>query len=177
MPSLIVLTDPERLPDPIALACHLPVPCALIYRHFGDPNARQISAKASAIAKDRGLTFLVSCDSGVPPGPDTGVHFPQIMHGAIADWRAAMPGRIFTAAAHSEAAAHTAFAAGADVVLLSPVFATDCDGANPALGLDAFTRIAKTAPGPVYALGGIHADNAQDLRGFAAGLAVVSGVL
>jgi thiamine-phosphate pyrophosphorylase len=177
LPPLIVLTDPERLPDPIALASHLPGPCALIYRHFGDPNARRISAKASAICKDRGLSFLVSCDSGVPPGPDTGVHFPQIRHGAIADWRAAMPGHIFTAAAHSEAAVHAAFAAGANAVLLSPVFATDCDGANPALGLDAFTRIAKTAPGPVYALGGIHANNAQDLRGHAAGLAVVSAIL
>ncbi len=177
MPPLIVLTDPKRLPDPIALASHLPAPCALIYRHFGDPNARRISTKASAIARDRGLTFLVSCDSGVPPGPDTGVHFPQTMHGAIADWRAAMPGRIFTAAAHSKASVHTAFAAGVDAVLLSPVFDTKCKGANAALGLNAFARIAKTAPGPVYALGGIHGDNAHGLSGHAAGLAVVSAVL
>jgi len=172
-----VLTDPERLPDPIALASHLPAPCTLIYRHFGDPKARRISAKASAIAKDRGLTFLVSCDSGVPPGPDTGVHFPQTMHSAIADWRAAMPGRIFTAAAHSKAAVHAAFATGANAVLLSPVFDTHCDGANAALGLDAFARIAKTAPGPIYALGGIHGDNARGLSGYAAGLAVVSAIL
>jgi len=177
LPPLIVLTDPERLPDPIALATHLPPPCALIYRHFGTSDARRISAKASTIARERGLTFLVSCDSGVPPGPDTGAHFPQIMHSAIADWRPAMPGRIFTAAAHSEAAVHAAFAAGADAVLLSPVFDTKCDGAKAALGLDTFARIAKTAPGPVYALGGIEADNAQGLSGDAAGLAVVSGVL
>ncbi len=177
LPPLIVLTDPERLPDPIALASHLPAPCALIYRHFGTSDARRISAKTSAIAKDRGITFLVSCDSGVPPGPDTGVHFPQIMHSAIADWRAAMPGRIFTAAAHSEAAVHAAFAAGVNAVLLSPVFDTKCDGANTALGLDAFARIAKIAPGPVYALGGIHGDNAHGLSGHAAGLAVVSAVL
>jgi len=177
LPPLIVLTDPERLPDPIALASHLPAPCALIYRHFGDPNARRISAKASAICKDRGLTFLVSCDSGVPPGPDTGVHFPQTMHSAIADWRGAMPDRVFTAAAHSEAAAHAAFAAGVDAVLLSPVFDTRCKGANAALGLDTFARIAKTAPGPVYALGGTHTKNAQYLQSYAAGLAVVSAVL
>ena len=174
---MIVLTDPERLPDPIALAHHLPAPCALIYRHFGDPNARRISANASTICKDRGLVFLVSCDSGVPVGPHTAVHFPQVMHSAIADWRAAMPGRIFTAAAHSETAVHAAFAAGANAVLLSPVFETHCDGANAALGLDAFARIARTAPGPIYALGGINTDNAKDLCGHAAGLAVVSAVL
>ena len=174
---LIVLTDPIRLPDPIALATHLPMGCALIYRHFGDPNARRISPKASIICQSRGLTFLTSCDDKVHPGPHGGVHFPQAMHSRIAEWRTIMPNNIFTASAHSKDAAHAALKAGANAVLLSPVFNTQCDGANTALGPEGFARIAKTVPGPVFALGGITAENADLLQGHAAGLAVVSGVL
>jgi thiamine-phosphate pyrophosphorylase len=174
---LIILTDPVRLPDPIALATHLPTGCTLIYRHFGAPDTKEVSAKASLICQSRGLIFLTSCDDNVQPGPHDGVHFPERMHARIADWRAAMPGSVFTAAAHSEAAAHAALKAGANAVLLSPVFKTNCDGANTALGPEGFARIAKAVPGPIFALGGITAENANLLQGHAAGLAVISGVL
>ena len=172
-----MLTDPARLPDPIALATHLPMGCTLIYRHFGNPNAKEISAKASLICQRRALTFLVSCDDDMPPSSDIGVHFPERMHARIADWRTIMPGSVFTAAAHSEAATLAALKAGANAVLLSPVFDTDCDGAKSTLGLESFLRITKAVPGPVYALGGINAENANLLHGHASGLAVVNAVL
>ena len=170
------MTDPVRLPDPVHLAQHLPRPCTLVYRHFGNPEAAQIAADASAICAARGLKFLISCDSGLPPDQNTGVHFPEKSHDAITDWRAAMPGRVFTAAAHTQQAAQCALSAGADAVFLSPVFDTRCDGANPALGVDRFTSLARSIAGPVYALGGINAENAALLRGVAAGIAVVSAI-
>jgi thiamine-phosphate pyrophosphorylase len=174
---LIVLTDPLRLPDPIALATYLPTGCTLIYRHFGAPNAKEISAKASNICQNRGLIFLISCDNNVRPGPHDGVHFPEHMHAHIAEWRTIMPDSVFTAAAHSKTAALAVLAAGANAVLLSPVFDTKCDGANAALGPEGFARIAKAVPGPVFALGGINVENAKELSGHAAGLAVISAVL
>ncbi len=177
IPALIVLTDPRRLPDPVSLAMHLPEGCAIIYRHFGNPNARQISKEASTICKARGLVFLVSCDSGVPPGTDTGVHFSERLHDAIPDWRKSYPKQIFTAAANSAQSARRALGLGANAVLLSPVFDSESPSAGLALGAETFKQIVGNINGPVYALGGITAQNAKTLQGYAAGLAVVSGVL
>ncbi len=177
IPPLIVLTDPARLPDPIALATHLPKGCAIIYRHFGDPDARKISKEASTICAKRGLVFLVSCATDVPPGPGMGVHFPQKMHDAIPDWRKGYPTCIFTAAAHDTKSAKRALALGANAVLLSPVFDSNSPSAGAALGADKVAHMSKNIPGPVYALGGVTVQNAQCLSGHAAGLAVVSGII
>jgi thiamine-phosphate pyrophosphorylase len=174
---LMVLTDPVRLPDPVSLAAHLPPGSVLIYRHFGDPKACQLRDQASALCHQRGVSFLVSCDSAVPPGPKMGVHFPEHMHGAIADWREAMVGHIFTAAAHSVKSANAALAAGADAVLLSPVFGTACESSGAAMGAADFAQKCKAIHGPVYGLGGITAENATALQGYVAGIAAVSAIL
>ena len=171
-----MLSDPLRLPDPVALATHMPEDCAIIYRHFGDPDAARMAARAAALCQARGLLFLLSYDAGLPLPPGAGVHFPERLHGAIAGWRRARPGRCCTAAAHSVAAARAAFAAGVDAVLLSPVFASASPSAGKALGAARFARMAAGIDGPVYALGGITATNAALLRRSAAGIAVVSGV-
>ncbi len=173
---LLVLSDPQRLPDPVALARHLPAGCAIIYRHFGAQNAARIARQAATVCRQRGLHFLLSHDPDLALPPGAGVHFPERLHGALAGWRQAWPDAPCTAAAHSVAAGRAALAAGADAVLLSPVFASTSPSAARALGADRFARMARAIDGPVYALGGIDAKNALALRGSAAGLAVVSAI-
>lgn len=173
---LLVLSDPQRLPDPVALATHLPKDCAIIYRHFGDPDAATIAARAAALCQARGLPFLLSYDAHLPLPPGAGMHFPERLHSAITGWRKAMPNALCTAAAHSVAAARAALAAGVDAVLLSPVFASSSPSAGSALGAVRFAQMAAETEGPVYALGGITANNATLLRGAASGLAVVSAI-
>lgn len=81
--------------------------------------------------------------------------------------------------AHSGEEAARAFAEGADFVTLSPVFPTKSKfSSGPLLGLDAFERELKIAGGPVYALGGVGAENASScLERGACGVALIGAIL
>ena len=81
--------------------------------------------------------------------------------------------------AHSGEEAARAFVEGADFVTLSPVFLTKSKfSSGPLLGLEAFGRELKIAGGPVYALGGVGAQNAPACmeRG-ARGVALIGAIL
>lgn len=81
--------------------------------------------------------------------------------------------------AHSGEEAARAFSEGADFVTLSPVFPTKSKfSSGPLLGLEAFGRELKIAGGPVYALGGVGAQNAPACmeRG-ARGVALIGAIL
>jgi thiamine-phosphate pyrophosphorylase len=80
-------------------------------------------------------------------------------------WRALRPHWILTAAAHSLAACAIAKLGGADAALLSPVFPTQSHPGAPHLGATRAMLIARQAPLPVYALGGIDAVTARQLEG------------
>lgn len=86
--------------------------------------------------------------------------------------------------AHSGQEAAEAFKAGADFSVLGPVFPTKSKfTSGPVLGLDGFRAGVErvSAAGhrcPVYALGGVAADNAADcLRAGAQGVALIGGIL
>ena len=81
--------------------------------------------------------------------------------------------------AHSGEEAARAFSEGADFVTLSPVFPTKSKfSSGPLLGLEAFGRELEIAGGPVYALGGVGAENASACieRG-ARGVALIGAIL
>ena len=81
--------------------------------------------------------------------------------------------------AHSGAEAAAAFAEEADFVTLSPVFPTNSKfSSGPVMGLDAFEREVVFAGGPVYALGGVGAENAATcLARGARGVALIGAIL
>jgi len=86
------------------------------------------------------------------------------------------PGRWLSAAVHD--AAEATGAAGADLALVSPVFAP---GSKPTdtrrqLGPDGFRALAARLPCPAFALGGLTAETARTLAPLA-GVAVISAVL
>jgi thiamine monophosphate synthase len=63
-------------------------------------------------------------------------------------------------------------------VFVSPVFATISHPDAAALGVAAFARLARETTMPVYGLGGITDENAEQLAGSgAAGLAAIGGLL
>jgi thiamine-phosphate pyrophosphorylase len=94
----------------------------------------------------------------------------------VAEARPHLPGRWISAAVHSEAEAGDA--AGADLALLSPVFAPGSKPTDtrPPLGAEGFHRLAARLSCPAFALGGLTPERAQAL-GPLAGVAVVSAVL
>lgn len=79
---------------------------------------------------------------------------------------------------HSPEEAKRAEALGADYVTAGHVFATDCKRGVPGRGLDFLKETAASVRIPVYAIGGISAQNVAAVRGAgAAGACVMSGLM
>ncbi len=173
LPSLILVTDPKRTPDPIALAKRLPRGCGLIYRAFGAPKAGKTARKLGRIAARRGLMLLIGADAVRVRG-QAGVHLPERMAHHAKRLKAGRPGFLVTAAAHSLPAIIRARRAGADAVLISPVFESRSPSAGQPLGPCRLAALIRAGRMPAYALGGITTKNAPRLLG--AGAVGLAGV-
>jgi thiamine-phosphate pyrophosphorylase len=175
LPALLFFTDPVRTPDPEAVAAQLPAGCAIVYRHFGAPDAEARARRLKAIARERGLKLLIGRDVALAArvGAD-GVHLPErLAHRALAVKRA-HPGWIVTSAAHSLAAARRG---GADAVVISVAFPSKSASAGAALGPVRLAALVRAAGRPAYALGGVTKKTARRLLDAGlVGLAAVDGL-
>jgi thiamine-phosphate pyrophosphorylase len=154
------------MPDPEALALCLPRGSGLIYRGFGAAGAVEVARNLGRIARRRGLVLLIGADAVRIKG--AGAHLPERMAHRAHALKApgARPkGMLVTAAAHSWPAIVRARRAGADAVLVSPVFASRSPSAGKPLGSHRFAALIRGAGLPAYALGGITPKNASALRG------------
>jgi thiamine-phosphate pyrophosphorylase len=175
LPPLILVTDPDRTPDPVALAERLPRGSGVIFRGFGRPGARKTARKLAATARTRGLILLIGADAVRITG--AGVHLPERLAHRAGPLKRARPGLAVTVAAHSLPALIRARRAGADAALLSAVFPSKSPSASAPLGPIRFAALVRQAGLPVYALGGVKTKNAPRLLGSgAAGLAMVEGL-
>ncbi len=175
---LFFVTDPARTPDPVAIAGRMPRGAGLIYRAFGAENRLERARALAAVARARGLLFLVGADAelALACGAD-GVHLPERALAQGPALRRAHPGWRLTGAAHGAEALAAAAHARLDAALVSPVFASRSPSAGTALGVEGFATLARGAALPVYALGGVTAATALRLIDTgAAGLAAVEGV-
>jgi thiamine-phosphate pyrophosphorylase len=79
--------------------------------------------------------------------------------------------------AHDPAEAQAAFEAGADYVVFGPVFPTPGKPGHAGVGLAALAEVARRAPGPVLAVGGIGLDNIASIAATgAAGAAAIRAI-
>jgi len=172
IPSLYFFTDPERTPDPTLVAGRLPRGAAIVYRHFGRSDRLRVAAQLATICRVRGLFLLISADPQLARRFQAGVHWPA----RLAPARRA--GALVTVSAHTRGDLLSAAANAADACILSPVFPTRSSAGRTALGLFAASQMARSAPVPVIALGGINIHTAARLigRGFA-GLAAIDAFL
>jgi thiamine-phosphate pyrophosphorylase len=177
LPSLLFFTDPDRTPDPEAIAAKLPRGAAVVFRAFGAADALERGARLKAIARDRSLILLIGADADLAArlGAD-GVHLPERLAHRARRLKAAHPGWIVTAAAHSTLAARRALAAGADAVVVSAIFPSRSASAGRPMGAIQLAILVRTVKGPVYALGGIDNKKARLLKDTGlVGLAAVDG--
>jgi thiamine-phosphate pyrophosphorylase len=175
LPPLILVTDPDRTPDPVALAERLPRGAGIIFRGFGRPGARETAHALGAVARKRGLVLLIGADAVRVPG--AGVHLPERLARRAGALKRSRPGLTVTVAAHSLPALIRARRYGADAALLSAVFPSRSPSAGRPLGPVRFAALVRQAGLPVYALGGVKTENAPRLKGSgAAGLAMVEGL-
>ncbi len=171
LPALIAMTDPRRMPDAMAVAARLPKGAALVER------TGSASAALRALCRRRGVLLVVAGDvaRALRVGAD-GLHLRDhaASRAAARAWRRRRPDALILAAAHSGRALRAAVAAGADAILLSPVFPTASHPGARGLGITRFRLIARQSSRPVYALGGV---TPQTVRALPATVAVgVAGI-
>ncbi|MBT3792594.1 MAG: thiamine phosphate synthase [Rhodospirillales bacterium] len=169
MAPLILMTDPDRLPNPISVLENLPAGAGVIYRPGAtnlDQGSVALGQKIRDACRQRGLRFIVSGPAQFALRLQAdGQHIPQ--------WQMKKGGRmirprkrwIITASCHDVASLIAASRAGADIALLSPVFKTKSHPGARTLGSLKFSALAQASPIPVYALGGIDANTARRLKG------------
>ena len=122
----------------------------------------RLGREVASLANQHGARLLVNGDIELAEalGAD-GVHLGKGTV-SVSAVRAGGYAGLIGYSAHSGEEAARAFAEGADFATLSPVFPTNSKfSSGPLLGLEAFARECEAAGGPVYALGGVGAQNAS----------------
>lgn len=177
LPSVFILTDEIRLPDPVDLVRTLPSHWGLIFRHYGSRNRFSLAKQVARVCRQRGLVFLIAgdwrlaCDVGAD-----GVHMPEGMlkTSPVSPLLNATRSRILTTSAHDPTGLHLASAIKADAVFLSPVHETKSHLNSKPLGVFPFGAMARQSRLPVYALGGIDLTDAMQL--YAIGASGIAGI-
>ena len=176
LPPLLFFTDPDRTPRPWETAANLPAGAAVVFRHFGRPEAHDTARRLRDATGNRGVLLLIGLDADLAEavGAD-GVHLPERGLDQASPLSETHPDWLITGAAH----AGSALAVGhLHARVLSPVFAAGGRSATTTpMGVPGFHTVAMSGTCPVYALGGIDWKNAQALIGSGAcGLAGVASI-
>ena len=165
LPPLLFFTDPDRTPEPWAVAARLPVGSGVVYRHFGAPDALETARRLRQATRARDGLLLIGRDAELAHavGAD-GVHLPEAMIGAAAGLAERHPGWILTAAFHAQSPLPDL--TGLDALVVSPVFPAGGTSAGKApLGVERLKALTAATDRPIYALGGVNASNAPQLIG------------
>lgn len=178
LPNLLFFTDPVRTPDPERVAERLPTGAAVVFRAFGAGDAVERGARLREITLRRGLLLLVGADGDLAVRVQAdGLHLPERLVADLPGLRVSHPNWLITLAAHDEAAAKAGSAAGADALVVSPIFPGHSPSAGAPLGVKSLKRIIEAVETPIYALGGVRADTVARLSDTAiVGIAAVEAL-
>ena len=162
-----MMTD-DRKADWAAAARALPYGSLVVVR------AREARRRAALAEQLKGLAPLLIADDPMLAARTNaaGLHLPERRMQEASHWRARFPHWIITSSVHSlKALLHAQIL---DAVFLSPVFATASHKQARPLGAARAAFIAAHSLVPVYALGGITAQNARLLAPAFSGIAGIS---
>jgi thiamine-phosphate pyrophosphorylase len=172
---LVFMSDPQRVPDVVAVARTLPKGATLIYRHFGDKDKVETAKMLRRIASVRSLQLLIGQDVELAEQIGVaGVHLPERELSRGAYLREHYPNWLITGAAHSFEAIRICADNKLDAAILSPVFTSDSKSAGDPIGVSALADIIGQAHIPVIALGGITPETSMEL--YESGAAGIAGV-
>lgn len=178
LPPLLFFTDPVRTPVPEQVVARLPRGAGIVFRAFGAPDALAQARRLAALARTRGVSFLVGADVALAIVTRAdGVHLPERLAHHAGRNRRLRRRFLVTAAAHGLAAAQRARRAGVDAIVLSPVFPSASPSAGRPLGVRRFAAMVRAADAPCYALGGVNRRTVRGLSGSGAiGVAAVGAL-
>lgn len=177
LPKRWFFTDDARTRRPDKIIRGLAAGTGVIFRHYAAPDRARLAAACADACRNAGAPLLIAGDPRLASQVRAqGVHWPEAMVKMEPEAmvktgpEAALenPGRppvppwlLQTAAVHSQAALAQAEAEGMDAVFASPVFATVSHPGRRPLGLEGLARLCAGARIPVFALGGMTAENTQ----------------
>jgi thiamine-phosphate pyrophosphorylase len=179
LPPLVLMTDDERLADPLAAARLLPRGSMVIVRARQASHRAKLAVALRPITRVRRMRLLVANDAKLAERIRAdGVHLAEAKSCNAASMRMRHPGWLITMSAHSLRGCSNAARLGVDAVFLSPVYPTASHPNGHALGVARARSIARHARLPVYALGGL---NARTVRRLAespfAGMAAIGALM
>lgn len=180
-PRLVVITDwslpREQLLSAVSALAPLGARIAIQHRAPGWSTRSYVEAARALLdcLGPKGPPLFVSARLDVALALGAHLHLPGAALPAD-EIRAHLPADRWLSVAVHEGALDRA--TGADLALVSPVFAPGSkpNDTRPPLGPEGFSRIARALPVPAFALGGITAASLPQLQGVA-GVAVVSAIL
>jgi thiamine-phosphate pyrophosphorylase len=177
LPPLVLMTDDDRLPDPLAAARELPRGSMVVARSRDAKRLDELSRCLLKLARRHGFAVLVAGDAllAIRLGAD-GFHLPEARMGEAALWRARFPEMTITTSAHALRAVMRAQFLPVAAVFLSPIFATASHKDRLALTPVRANLIARSFGKPIYALGGIDAHTARLLGDGFSGIAAVGAL-
>ncbi|MBJ26573.1 MAG: thiamine monophosphate synthase [Alphaproteobacteria bacterium] len=178
LPPIFFLTDMNKFKNPEVICQQLPTGSGVIFRDYEISDRKLRASTLAKVCAEHGLILFIGEDRdlALSVGAD-GVHYKE---NTITSAFKSMKDKklIVTAATHTFNSILMAKEAGADAVLLSPVFRTKSHPEATPLGISKFRDWTNRSPLPVYALGGISSDNAHKLLSTKAiGIAAIEGVI
>lgn len=159
-PTLWLMTD-ERGGDPVAIAEKLPKGSGIVFRHHATPAKarRALFDRVRRVARARHLVLLLAG----PPGQARnwgagGAHHrsPLASNG------------VRSVAVHNSRELMTAARVGADLIFVSPVFASASHPGRRGMGIARFGLLVGTLRRRTIALGGMSAERFRRLKGMKA---------
>ena len=178
VPALALLSDDVRLPAPVEAIKALPKGSLVILRAQDPLRRAQLAQSCAPICRARHHVLLIADDPALASrcGAD-GLHLPEARRDALSYWRTRRRDWFISYAVHDLAALHHAAKGGADVALVSSVFASQSHPGGKSLGPFRLAAFCRAAQLPVYGLGGIDGQNCLRIRGLKlAGLAAIGAL-
>lgn len=181
---LLVVTDRRQAVLPLVEAAAAALAggarwLSLREKDLPEAELLDLASHIRALGRERGAAVTLHGPAALAARAELdGVHLPS--GGDPAGARALLgPAALVGVSAHSPDEAGAALRAGADYVILGPVFETASKpGYGPALGLRGLAGAVRGLPGPVVAIGGIGPANAGAcIEAGAAAVAVMGGVM
>ncbi len=149
-------------------------------KEWSDRELFSVGKRLASLCRELDVLFLVNdrVDIAMACGAD-GVHLGKCDLPVVVARRLMGSAAVIGASAQNVTEARNALSAGADYIAASPVWATPTkpDAPNP-LGLEGMRAICRAVSSPVIAIGGMKAENAEEVIRYGAdGVAVVSAIV
>lgn len=148
------------------------------FRMPGVAPERQTRLLAQAVARCRsfGAQLLVNGSPELAQEHGIGLHLPSAMLRGL-QARPLPAGQLLSASCHDAAELAQAEALGCDFAIVGPVLATPSHPGQPGIGWARFEALRQAVSLPIYAIGGLAADDLAIARGHGAqGIAAIRGL-